>query len=111
MNSFMKILILMLAVLNTPAFAQTANTTQIASAMDTTPQDTIKIKTNVTSSAKESNTIDTTQCRYVMLYRNYFRYSLNKTYNKDAFNIKHNSFKGKKKEPWIADALKEIIFR
>ena len=76
-------------------------------------QDTLScIKDNYADSlTNETNIADTASYQSIMFYQNGIRNNLSRSYGKNAFNFKYDSFKEKMKEPWIGDILKELFFR
>lgn len=122
------LIILTIALNNSTLFAQMGSpfnsdkdTLAINLAKDTlttsTIQDSLAINTNNDSIVTKQDEINvmTDSALYYRLFFLHHKDSLpsnyKRTYNKDSFKFKYDSFREKMKEPWLGDILKNIFFR
>lgn len=104
MRNFAKCLLFFLTGLNSQFFSAQTVSNPSANGMDSTAIKAIPDTLQMTSTAQNT-------CYHSFRIQPDSVQNLKRHYNNNAFKFKHDAFKEQMKNSWVADALREIIFK
>ena len=104
MRNLAKCLLFLLIDLNSVAFSAQAVSSPPANSMDSTAIKAIYDTLQIDSTAQNT-------CYHSLKIQSDSVQNLKRPYNKNAFKFRYEALKEQLKNPWVADALREILFK